>query len=624
MRKILIMSVVLMLTQLIYGQKLIPFESNGKWGYCDSTSKVVIKPKYYEASKFNSNGMALVKNEKGLKGVINEKGKVLLPTKYKEIYFNPSFAYLGASGGEFDYYYDDYGVTELQRKIKRWMMLPKSEAEGVYSNKLFVVKKEDAIDWYNNKGKVVFSSNKNDELISNYYSPGFTIKRYDKDSVPSVFQLSDEGQLVINNVEGEQIQSLSIYNENEDNTIYYYTVNREVDANKKKLPNGEKRYATALYGPNGNEIISFNEKLSYVRDLHQNKNGEVQVIVQKAINGAEDCAPEFVYGLYNISKSSYTYDVKYNSMSRIYLDRYSYFAGGNTQLFDKILEVVNSDTTFSNMNDFKNYVKLCEREFKADTKVVSYLTMSLNNVHSLIDESESKIKEVKLPEGFQMGGVVNKALLDYGGYGRYGYNTFEETPEVELVIKLYNDKNRYGSGSHYLKLDKNDQYVYKSSKNVNWRVSYYLDSLKIDQIYKDGYNYLLDSNDKLVMNEGFDKIYIQSIDNDPLLMLTREDKSGVVRLNGDVVIDVKYDQLYNNYGDTILPAFVAKVDDEHLLISETGKILIPNTKNELSFIELNDNYYIQETAKVFSRLTNEMESVIEGFYSLEGVKFEGQ
>ena len=66
---------------------LIAFKSNGKWGFVDTTGKVVIEPKYEEAKSF-SNGMAAVcKNNKW--GFIDTSGELVVDYQFIDVdYFN--------------------------------------------------------------------------------------------------------------------------------------------------------------------------------------------------------------------------------------------------------------------------------------------------------------------------------------------------------------------------------------------------------------------------------------------------------------------------------------------------------------------------------------------------------
>ena len=54
-----------------------PIQQNGKWGYIDSTGKIVIKPQFVWAEEF-SEGLAAFANEDGKHGYIDESGQVVI------------------------------------------------------------------------------------------------------------------------------------------------------------------------------------------------------------------------------------------------------------------------------------------------------------------------------------------------------------------------------------------------------------------------------------------------------------------------------------------------------------------------------------------------------------------
>lgn len=63
---------------------LRPIQQNGKWGYIDSTGKIVIKPQFVWAEEF-SEGLASFQNEDGMHGYIDESGTVVIEPKYDSV-----------------------------------------------------------------------------------------------------------------------------------------------------------------------------------------------------------------------------------------------------------------------------------------------------------------------------------------------------------------------------------------------------------------------------------------------------------------------------------------------------------------------------------------------------------
>ena len=75
--------------------KLIPYRKGNLWGYCDADKKIIIPPKFEWVNFFNSvkgsadsYSIVIKKGESGLnrEGVINQKGKQLVPCEYDDVY----------------------------------------------------------------------------------------------------------------------------------------------------------------------------------------------------------------------------------------------------------------------------------------------------------------------------------------------------------------------------------------------------------------------------------------------------------------------------------------------------------------------------------------------------------
>src|SRR6266404_4997386 len=61
--------------------QLRPIQQDGKWGYIDSTGKIVVKPQFAWAEEF-SEGLAAFENEDGKHGYIDETGRVVIAPKF--------------------------------------------------------------------------------------------------------------------------------------------------------------------------------------------------------------------------------------------------------------------------------------------------------------------------------------------------------------------------------------------------------------------------------------------------------------------------------------------------------------------------------------------------------------
>lgn len=57
--------------------QLRPIQQNGKWGYIDSTGKIIVKPQFVSAEEF-SEGLAAIENEDGKHSYVDESGVVVI------------------------------------------------------------------------------------------------------------------------------------------------------------------------------------------------------------------------------------------------------------------------------------------------------------------------------------------------------------------------------------------------------------------------------------------------------------------------------------------------------------------------------------------------------------------
>lgn len=132
--------------------KTVKNTKNGfkKYGMMDSQGKEVLKAIYDGIENYEGNGIDLAvisNNEK--QGLINEKGKIVLPIKYHFIYIAQDGVKIGL--GE-NYEKRKYGFTDKQGKI---ILKPEYEAIGSFDNNMAYVRKNGKEGYINTKGKIV-------------------------------------------------------------------------------------------------------------------------------------------------------------------------------------------------------------------------------------------------------------------------------------------------------------------------------------------------------------------------------------------------------------------------------------------------------------------------------------
>lgn len=93
--------------RLLNGDEYMAVKKEGRWGFCDSSGKFVIKPQYEEARSF-SNGLAAVKNA-GLWGYIDKENNMVIEARFSDA---KSFS---KSGSAFICFNDEWELLKLFR-----------------------------------------------------------------------------------------------------------------------------------------------------------------------------------------------------------------------------------------------------------------------------------------------------------------------------------------------------------------------------------------------------------------------------------------------------------------------------------------------------------------------------
>jgi hypothetical protein len=107
---------------------LRPIQQDGKWGYIDSSGKIVIKPQFAWAEEF-SEGLAAFENEDGKHGYIDEMGRVVIEPKFDN--WTEFSEGLAAVSVDFEWGYID--------KTGKWAILPQFAVGRPFSDGLALV-----------------------------------------------------------------------------------------------------------------------------------------------------------------------------------------------------------------------------------------------------------------------------------------------------------------------------------------------------------------------------------------------------------------------------------------------------------------------------------------------------
>lgn len=625
MKNFFFTAIAVCLFLVTYSQQLIPFEKNEKWGFCDISKKEIIRPKYHEVTKFNKAGFSLVSDDKGNKGVINTQGKEIIPIRYKEIYFD---AHQINQYHEEEGYYGDYGKTEAQIKIERWTETKNATEDILFKREVITVKEEGEIIWFNGKGKEIYRTTEEDEIVSNYYLPGYSIKSVQDDESELITYISDKGKVIVKKMNASFVEAISyvdLKSKSIDNSIKrFYNIKREVKTEKTSELAGAL-YECALYNEDGKQIFGYEDKITEIKNIYQTPSGDVLAIIGKK-DGGDDCNPIFKYGVYNITKGNFKHQVEYDLINRIYFDDYyGEIELRNALLRKKAIELINSDMSFESVQAFKDSVELAiELSEKEKIEARNFSVMAKDNVYDFYEKGKL-IKKVKLPKNLK----PNRAyyLLENGYYGyESSFLSKVQGAEKTAIIQLSEDIEGYLDGGYgrssffYIKIDEEDNNIYQSTTGLRVNLEFWLDSLnyKIVCVGENEFNFI-DSNKKLVFSKPYNEIEISSGDN-PVYYVTINDLIGVYSIYGMEIIPAKYDNLKTKKGTGV---FLAELDGKSLLIDNKGNEIVPPTENDLILIKMNGEYYVQEYTEVFSRKTNKREYQIVAFYDLKGKRING-
>lgn len=129
---------------------LLPFESDGKWGYVDTEGQVVIEPVYSYAGYF-SEGMAVISDGE-LYGYINKRNQVVIPPRYS-----------GAS--EFENGYAAVSTGDWQYGTALWGFIDKNGREVVRPQFLYA-------ESFTREGRALVWVQHGDEIVKGFVDTG--------------------------------------------------------------------------------------------------------------------------------------------------------------------------------------------------------------------------------------------------------------------------------------------------------------------------------------------------------------------------------------------------------------------------------------------------------------------
>ena len=105
------------LDSIVYDRKDFLIKKDEKWGWIDGTGKIVIEPKFEDASPFGESDLAVVK-QNGLYGFIDKKGNVKIEFQYQKAYpFIGDMAYVETKNSQYGGFIDKQGKSVVKAKF---------------------------------------------------------------------------------------------------------------------------------------------------------------------------------------------------------------------------------------------------------------------------------------------------------------------------------------------------------------------------------------------------------------------------------------------------------------------------------------------------------------------------
>lgn len=209
------------------GNKIGKFQKNEKWGYIDTSGKVIIKPKFDEAEHFDKYGMALVRHDNGW-GYINKTGDFAIKESFESAvdFYNDELAPVKKNGlwgyinrrGEMiiEPKFDDANAfhhdSGLARVIKNGkigyvdkngtiVISTKIESDDCCDNNHFLTKyiasfeKNNKIGLMDNKGKIIIPAILSDVQTVMHKNKKLIFVHYEKHN--KLAYLNENGEMII-------------------------------------------------------------------------------------------------------------------------------------------------------------------------------------------------------------------------------------------------------------------------------------------------------------------------------------------------------------------------------------------------------------------------------------------
>ena len=367
---------------------LIRIEENKKVGYIDDKGTIVVKAKYSYGTEYHK-GLAIVKNDNNLYGILDGKGALHSPFG---VYYSISL---------FDDYYIASKITNsglkyavLDNKLSEITRFEYDEIS--YNNKLFLFKKDETMGILNTDGKEIYTF-KVDEVddkkieveVSEVTSETNKENRYAKVKV-------NKSSTIVNIYSGKELYGYTLNDINVlNNNVFYIKADKEEDNSTYFIiKDDDIKYKTDKYKRVRVDDVNSNIAICVKDDMNIDYiNIEDKSVINKSENN------EYTYGSGLLLEKTHSFDTnedKYNIYTYNDLKgSFSEYIPVTKEFKNEKLAVEISDKKYNYINSTGNLINDQLYDYIEDFNEYGYAIVAKDNNYGIIDKDGREIVPLK-------------------------------------------------------------------------------------------------------------------------------------------------------------------------------------------------------------------------------------
>ncbi|MBQ3474798.1 MAG: WG repeat-containing protein [Bacilli bacterium] len=367
---------------------LIRIEENKKVGYIDDKGTIVVKAKYSYGTEYHK-GLAIVKNDNNLYGILDGKGALHSPFG---VYYSISL---------FDDYYIASKITNsglkyavLDNKLSEITRFEYDEIS--YNNKLFLFKKDETMGILNTDGKEIYTfkvdevdDKKIDVEVSEVTSETNKENRYAKVKV-------NKSSTIVNVYSGKELYGYTLNDINVlNNNVFYIKADKEEDNSTYFIiKDDDIKYKTDKYKRVRVDDVNSNIAICVKDDMNIDY---INIEDKTVINTSEN--NEYTYGSGLLLEKTHSFDTnedKYNIYTYNDLKgSFSEYIPVTKEFKNEKLAVEISDKKYNYINSTGNLINDQLYDYIEDFNEYGYAIVAKDNNYGIIDKDGREIVPLK-------------------------------------------------------------------------------------------------------------------------------------------------------------------------------------------------------------------------------------